>query len=101
MDDYKRTLYMRAQRLIKNGEQSFVCIALKDVLLTDGHDYFGQETEGSVLELFAEFGALYDGTDWKRNGSFSRATCKAGSWWSLGWTEPRIRALDCILRESS
>jgi hypothetical protein len=101
MDDYKRTLYMRAQRLIKDGEQSFVCLALREVLLEDGHHYFGQETEDSVLKLFAEFGALYDGTHWECKGTFSRRVGKVDSWWSLGWTEPRIRALDCILRESS
>ncbi len=97
MDDYKRSLYMMAQNKVRSTEGSkYICIALKDILYREGY----KPTIGNkVLELFPELSALYDGVFWCDDGiNVDEEVTIEGAWWEDEWEEPRIRALDCILR---
>ena len=97
MDDYKRSLYMMAQNKVRSTEGSkYICIALKDILYREGY----KPTIGhKVLEFFPEFSALYDGVLWCEDGISDENFIIENSLWEDGWEEPRIRALDCILRD--
>lgn len=93
MDDYKRQLYMRAQQLALKGRTSFVCNALKTALEEEG---LGVKC-GNPLELFPEFMGMYDGKCWSKRAVCSKVLPE-NNWWDEDWKEPRLRALDCILR---
>lgn len=97
MDDYKRALYMEAHRRLDAEEDSCVCIALKNALVREGmptHVAYDMKTY-----LFSEFMQLYDGYEWRRNGSSSPIPTYSKMWWGSFWKEPRLHALDCILRD--
>lgn len=90
MDDYKRGLYMEARRLIEDCVTIDVCDALYICLDDWGH--------GTIAHIFPEFCQLFDGYRYHRNNT----KCTALSveyWWEKGWKEPRLRAIDYLLRD--
>lgn len=97
MDDYARTLYMIALREIQDSGEfaPFVCDELKRTLRADGYHF---PTTASVDDLFHHFASLFDGKCWtEKTGKY---TCDSRSgWWEDGWIEPRVRALECLLRD--
>ncbi len=102
MDDYKRMLYMAAQaRLRQNAKRSSslsVCCTLESMLMFEGHC----SSERDVEEYFPEFQALYDGSMWHHCTTLSPESNKAargGYWWSPNELAPRLRAIDCLLRD--
>lgn len=97
MDDYKRALYMEAHRRLAAGEDNFVCVALKNALAIEGMPT--HVAHHMVTYLFSEFMQLYDGYEWRRNGSSSPTYAYTNMWWEPFWQEPRVSALDCILRD--
>lgn len=90
MDDYKRGLYMEARRLIESGEELYVCSALMEAV--DSWYYT------PVSEIFPEFAEMFDGYVYYENGR-KHFTLSYMSWWAKGWKEPRLRAIDCLLRD--
>ena len=110
MDDYKRSLYMYAQRMIASDEVCCTCYALEEVLFREGGDsycgdsYCGDSYCGDSyhddthLEVFTEFMGLFDGRYWGRRVDYLLKDSD-DLWWEPRWKEPRIRALDCILRD--
>ena len=97
MDDYKRSLYMMAQNRIRSAKgYQYTCVILKDILYLEG---YGPTIGNKVLEFFPEFSALYDGVFWCEDGTKDEEWTIENAWWEAEWEEPRIRALDCILRE--
>ena len=109
MDDYKRTLYMIAlrdlQELQKNmGSASmWLCVRLA-VILRNEHQASADACIGSigdlVQEFFPEFLELFDGSYWaNKTFDYQAAPAVAAAWWPKDWLEPRIRALECLLRD--
>lgn len=96
MDDYKRSLYMFARRQIETKHARFVCRAFFITLCVEGSSNVSYKFIG---ELFPEFARLNDGLRWKRSGKSVLLTEFNTSWWTSGWKKPRLRALDCILRD--
>ena len=90
MDDYKRGLYMEARRMIESGEEQYVCIALETAVDSWCHT--------SVSEIFPEFAELFNGYLYYENGQ-KYHTLHDMRWWAAGWKEPRLRAIDCLLRD--
>ena len=102
MDDYKRGLYLQVRSELERRSTLdltlFVCFELNKVLLDEGSLFDPNSREGHLQDLFPEFFALFDGFEWFDSG----LKCKIemnDAWWSRYWLEPRIRALDCILRD--
>lgn len=100
MDDYKRALYMQARSYLEIKENYFVCRALVHALGQEGFDDI-LDIDEEILELFPEFASLYDGTHWFEKGKCETDDMELDcSWWEFAWAKPRIRALDCLLRDS-
>jgi hypothetical protein len=110
MDDYKRTLYMIAlrdlQELQRTGSSNrvWLCVKLYSVLKkehqTPDDAVAIRDVDSAVQEFFAEFVALFDGTFWAENGFRTKGDTDPGSaWWQRVWLEPRIRILECLLRD--
>lgn len=103
MDDYKREIYMRVLRTLQEKPPCiFVCVELQNTLFEDP-DFLDNsvDTLNTILdEFFPEFDALFDGTIWSRDGWCEKIN-KSMAWWEDWWYEPRIRALECILRDSA
>jgi len=103
MDDYKREIYMRVLRkLQETPSYGFVCTELQNTLFEDP-DFLDDSEDilnAIVDEFFPEFAALFDGTMWSRDGWCEKIN-KSTAWWEDMWYEPRIRALECILRDSA
>lgn len=105
MDDYKRGLYMQVLRELKSHTVCkagfFNCNKLRRQLVLEGDNsasgIYGTAT-GILKEFFPEFYQLYDGTYWGQCGT-SELVSETGAWWPDAWLEPRIRALECILRD--
>jgi len=106
MDDYKRGLYMQVLNHLKSLEQrpshlNHLCLELKAALNKQQHPdtarYMGDPTN-AMQEFFPELIALFDETCWEPCG-FSACAKIGDSWWDPAWIEPRIRALECILRD--
>lgn len=102
MDDYKRTLYMAAQaRLRQKAKLSAslsVCCTLEAILSLEWHCFSNRDVE----EHFPEFQALYDGSMWHHCTTLSPERSEAargGYWWSPNELAPRLRAIDCLLRD--
>lgn len=103
MDDYKRTIYMEVLRkLQEKPSYTFICLELHHTLF-DNQDEDLTDTADSILtEFFPEFAALFDGTMWfKNNRCWGIEITRSMGWWEDWWYEPRIRALECILRDSA
>lgn len=105
MDDYKRGLYMQVLRELKSHTRRkawfFTCNKLRCQLILEGANDTSEiyETPTEILkEFFPEFFQLYDGTYWNQFGS-SEFVPETNAWWPDDWLEPRIRALECILRD--
>lgn len=110
MDDYKRTLYMIALRELQelqragSHERAWLCVKLATVLRREHQasegDYIGS-VDDLVQEFFPEFLELFDGIYWSYNGDTNQQMCSAvaAAWWTKAWLEPRIRALECLLRD--
>lgn len=110
MDDYKRTLYMIAlrdlQELQRTGSSNrvWLCTKLAAVLRRE-HQALAGDCIGSVDDLvpefFPDFLALFDGSYWPRRKDIHQPKCSAvdAAWWPKDWLEPRIRALECLLRD--
>lgn len=95
MDDYARTLYMIALRKFQDSEfPLFVCSELKRTLRAEGPSIpFSVVTD----DVFHHFKALFDGVRWTKAGR--KYICSSESaWWEGPWQEPRVRALECLLR---
>ncbi len=60
MDDYKRGLYLAAQRRLEEKDSRYICPALSAVLSREGlkRDY---TLDKQIREFFPEFLALFDG----------------------------------------
>ena len=97
MDDYKRALYMEAHRRLDAGEDYCVCVALKNALVREGMP--APVAYHMRTHLFSEFMLFYDGYEWSRNESSSPISTYSNMWWESFWKEPRVSALDCILRD--
>lgn len=93
MDDYKRSLYLLARRGIEEDKYAFICTEFKRVLHNEGVTCNKHELTN---ELFTEFNSLNDGKYWTPTCS---SLNESGAWWLYGWREPRLRILDCILRD--
>lgn len=105
VDDYKRGLYMQVLRELKSHTEYedwfFTCNKLRRQLVLEGVDcaFRVQERSPGILkEFFPEFYQLYDGTYWDQFGG-SEFVSEMNAWWSDTWLAPRIRALECILRD--
>ena len=105
MDDYKRGLYMQVLRELKSHTVYkaglFTCNKLRRQLVLESvNDTFVvyETTTRILIEFFPEFYQLYDGTYWDQFGG-SEFVSEMNAWWSDTWLEPRIRALECILRD--
>jgi hypothetical protein len=110
MDDYKRTLYMIAlrdlQELQRTGSSNrvWLCVRLATVLQCEHQasagDYIGSVDE-LVQEFFPEFLELFDGSYWTHRKDIHkhRYSAVVAAWWSKDWLEPRIRILECLLRD--
>jgi len=105
MDDYKRGLYMQVLRELKSHTVGkawlFTCDKLRRQLVLEGENCTSGicETQTEVIkEFFPEFYQLYDGTYWDQFGG-SELVSETNAWWPDTWLEPRIRALECILRD--
>jgi hypothetical protein len=113
MDDYKRTLYMIAlrdlQELQRTGspKREWLCVQLATVLRHERQasagDYIGP-VDDLVQEFFPDFLALYDGSYWTRRKDThmihnQRYSAVDAAWWQQVWLEPRIRILECLLRD--
>lgn len=105
MDDYKRGLYMQVLREFKSHTVCeawlFTCNKLRRQLVLEGVDCasgIDEKSTGILKEFFPEFYQLYDGTYWDWFG-VSSFVCDDNFWWSPVWLAPRIRALECILRD--
>lgn len=90
MDDYKRSIYMEVRRRLENGSALYICTALKSII--DCYD------TSVIQEVFPEFYRLFDNNRWHSDGSIVIGYV-ADEWWEMGWKEPRIRIIDCLLRE--
>ena len=107
MDDYRRALYMQVlnhlkQRLKQRGAvHSYLCLELTNALHKQQHpdtaEYMGN-APSVMQEFFPELKALFDTTYWGPTG-FSNSAKIGESWWDPYWVQPRIRALECILRD--
>jgi len=93
MDDYKRSLYLLARRSIEEYKYTFICNEFTIILLEEG---VRGNTQELINELFTEFNSLNDGKYWTPT---HYSINKSGAWWLYGWREPRLRILDCILRD--
>lgn len=105
MDDYKRGLYMQVLRELKSHTVRkvglFTCNKLRRQLVLEGANATSgiYETATDILkEFFPEFCQLYDETYWDQFGD-SEFVSETNAWWPDTWLEPRIRALECILRD--
>ncbi len=110
MDDYKRTLYMIALRDLQELQRTessdpvWLCVKLATVLRREHQapegDYIGS-VDDLVQEFFPEFLILFDGSYWPYKGKTHKQGCSAvaAAWWSKHWLEPRIRILECLLRD--
>ena len=105
MDDYKRGLYMQVLRELKSHTEYegwfFICNKLRRQLVLEGEGCASRvyEMPPEILkEFFPEFHQLYDGTYWDQFGG-SEFVSEGHTWWSDTWLAPRIRALECILRD--
>lgn len=110
MDDYKRTLYMIAlrelQELQKTGssERMWLCVRLATTLRRE-HQTSAEACIGStddlVEEFFPDFLELFNGSYWSRENDLKqqRRAAVAAPWWPKDWLEPRIRILECLLRD--
>jgi hypothetical protein len=110
MDDYKRTLYMIAlrdlQELQRTGSSNrvWLCPKLAAVLLRERQALAGDcigSVDDLVPEFFPEFLELFDGSYWTRRKDIhnQRYSAVDAAWWPKDWLEPRIRILECILRD--
>ncbi len=101
MDDYKRAIYMEVLRNLQTRYCiAFVCLNLQCILFEDP-DY-SDSVDSILTEFFPEFAVLFDQTLWLKNGTcWDTQIKKSNGWWQNGWYEPRIRALECILRDSA
>ncbi len=109
MDDYKRTLYMIAlrelQELQRAGtpDRAWLCVKLATVLRSENQkpDFdFVASIDDLVTEFFPDFLELFDGSRWgPDNFSIQDPPAVAAAWWPKDWLEPRIRALECLLRD--
>jgi len=100
MDDFKRELYMEAQKFLLRNPRNSVCGALATVLCELTGKKHVNLAYGEVEELFPEFYALHDRIEWSRLGKRLDKTGAQASevyWWEPSWIEPRIRAIDCLL----
>lgn len=106
MDDYKRTLYMQVLTALyqarKNYALAFICQELRRTIYNEQSDYYRPSMIDNYVELldkfFPEFYAMFDSMCYQPDGdrySIQIIRC----WWEPGWIEPRIRALECILRD--
>ena len=102
MDDYKRGLYLDAQRRLMAGTSTYVCTALDSALERDGFisEKFQQEI---IEEIFPEFFALFDGMYYcsfeeeTYRGSASLFIGKGDMWWPSDYPEPRLRMIHFLL----
>ena len=102
MDDYKRSMYLQVRNKLEHHLKSnadtymFVCYELEEVLISEGVN--GLIRCNYLEEMFPEFFDLFDWCAWLENGTCYDADGD-DAWWENGWMPPRIRALDCILRD--
>jgi len=110
MDDYKRTLYMIAlrdlQELQRAGNRSgrWLCVMLATVLRHESRESascLSGSIDDLVQEFFPEFLELFDGNYWNptQDAHKQSYSAVAAAWWPKDWLEPRIRILECILRD--
>lgn len=110
MDDYKRTLYMIAlrdlQELQRTGSSNrvWLCTKLATVLRHERQALAGDcigSVDDLVPEFFPEFLELFDGSYWTHRKDIhnQRYSAVDAAWWPKDWLEPRIRILECILRD--
>ena len=105
VDDSTRGLYMQVLRELKSHTVCkagfFTCNKLRRQLVLEGENcasgIYKTQTE-VIKEFFPEFYQLYDGTYWDQFGG-SEFVSGTNAWWPDAWLEPRIRALECILRD--
>lgn len=101
IDNYKRSLYMRALEKVGSRRAlyiTFICRALESVLVEEGFNCM--ETKDALYDLFPEFMKFYDHSCWFENGRHKYSIDSSLAWWEQYWIEPRVRALDCLLRDS-
>lgn len=105
VDDYKRGLYMQVLREFKSHAVCenwvFTCNELRCQLISEGDNSASEIYEtstGVIKEFFPEFYQLYDGTYWDQIGRYEFVS-ETNPWWPNNWLAPRIRALECILRD--
>ena len=100
MDDYKRGLYLQVRNELGrwSGTPLYVCYELVDALVREGADVDELDEHIWLFSIFPEFLTLFDGSVWRKNNT-SDETELGDAWWENFWIEPRIRALDCILRD--
>lgn len=109
MDDYKRTLYMIALRELQERQRAeidlgcWLCVVLAGVIRRENQkpDFdFVAPIDDLVTEFFPEFLELFDGSRWTPNNfSTQHPPAAAAAWWAKDWLEPRIRILECLLRD--
>lgn len=106
MDDYKRTLYMQTLTALyqarKDRKLAFICHELRRTFYNEHSDSFrpliADHSSEIVREFFPEFRAMFDGKRYYSNGIGYPTSIKE-NWWQVDLIEPRIRALECILRD--
>lgn len=110
MDDYKRTLYMIALRELQELQRAenrtgcWLCVRLATVLRREHQtsaEAYIESTDDLVQEFFPEFLELFDGSYWSssQNTHLQSPPAAAAAWWPKDWLEPRIRILECLLRD--
>ena len=109
MDDYKRTLYMQALTILyqarKDYKLAFICHELRRAFYNEHSDShrpseFDNNFHSSeiVREFFPEFRAMFDGKCYYSDGDAYPIHINE-VWWEATWIEPRICALEYILRD--
>lgn len=104
MDDYKRGLYLAAQRRLEEKDSRYICPALSAVLSREGLKRDCSLDE-QIREFFPEFLALFDGmlyfmerTD--EGDPIQQRVMYSHSdmpWWETGDLQPRLRMIHFLL----
>lgn len=104
MDDYKRGLYLAAQRRLEEKDSRYICMALSAILSREGIKRDCSLDE-QIRELFPEFLALFDGVlylyDYTDEGDYIQQRAMSIHsdlpWWEVSDLQPRLRMIHFLL----